>query len=71
MIFSVVAFKQRLKNNGHYCVYQKLEGDEKVSELNAILSQKHHDLSTLREKNKEQTLEMEDFQRKTNQRFVP
>ncbi|XDV47847.1 hypothetical protein PO909_017399 [Leuciscus waleckii] len=45
----------------------KPEGDEKVSELNAILSQKQHDLSTLRDKNKEQTLEMEDFKRKTNQ----
>ncbi|KAG1944329.1 hypothetical protein F2P79_014703 [Pimephales promelas] len=43
----------------------KLEGDEKVSELNAISRQKQHDLSTLRDKNKELTLEMEDFKRKT------
>ncbi|XP_067291350.1 coiled-coil domain-containing protein 178 isoform X2 [Pseudorasbora parva] len=45
----------------------KFEGDEKVSELNAISSQKQHDLSTLRDKNKELTLEMEDFKRNTYQ----
>ncbi|KAK7123439.1 hypothetical protein R3I93_021763 [Phoxinus phoxinus] len=45
----------------------KLEGDEKVSELKAISSQKQHDLSTLRYKNKEQTLEMEDYKRNTYQ----
>jgi len=42
-----------------------------VSELNAISRQKQHDLSTLRDKNKELTLEMEDFKRKTYERFVP
>lgn len=45
----------------------KLEGDEKLSELEAISSQKRHDLSTLRDKNKEKTLEMEDFKRNTYQ----
>ncbi len=60
-----------LVNNGHYCVYQKLEGDEKVSVLDANLSQKRHELLTLRDKNKEHKLEIEDYKRKICQRFVP
>ncbi|XP_051738645.1 coiled-coil domain-containing protein 178 isoform X2 [Ctenopharyngodon idella] len=47
----------------------KLEGDEKVSELDAISSQKRRELSTLRDKNQELTLEMEDFKRMTYQRI--
>ncbi len=58
-------------NDVHYCVYQKLEGDEKVSVLDANLSQKRHELLTLRDKNKEYKLEIEDYKRKICQRFVP
>uniref|UniRef100_A0A9J7ZH71 Si:dkeyp-7a3.1 n=1 Tax=Cyprinus carpio carpio TaxID=630221 RepID=A0A9J7ZH71_CYPCA len=45
----------------------KLEGDEKVSVLDANLSQKRHDLLTLRDKNKEHKLEIEDYKRKIYQ----
>ncbi|KAI2648822.1 Coiled-coil domain-containing protein 178 [Labeo rohita] len=45
----------------------KLEGDEKVSVLDANLTQKCHDLSTLRDKNKEHKLETEDYKRKIYQ----
>ncbi|XP_052451374.1 coiled-coil domain-containing protein 178 [Carassius gibelio] len=45
----------------------KLEGDEKVSMLDANLSQKRHDLLTLRDKNKEHKLEIEDYKRKIYQ----
>ncbi|XP_048030085.1 coiled-coil domain-containing protein 178 [Megalobrama amblycephala] len=45
----------------------KLESDEKVSELDAVSSQKRRVLSTLRDKNQELILEMEDFKRMTYQ----
>ncbi|ROI16411.1 Coiled-coil domain-containing protein 178 [Anabarilius grahami] len=45
----------------------KLESDEKVSELDAVSCQKRLVLSTLRDKNQELILEMEDFKRMTYQ----
>lgn len=54
----------------HFLVYQKGEGDEKISELNALLSQKRRDLLALRAENEDRKLEIEDYKKKIHQRFV-
>ncbi|XP_073797179.1 coiled-coil domain-containing protein 178 isoform X2 [Danio rerio] len=45
----------------------KLESNEKMSELDAVLSQKRFDLSALRDQNKELEFKIEDYKRKTYQ----
>ncbi|KAK2870343.1 hypothetical protein Q8A67_024735 [Cirrhinus molitorella] len=45
----------------------KLEGDEKVSGLDANINQMRQDVLTLRDKNKEHKLEIEDYKRKIYQ----
>lgn len=53
-----------------FLIHQKGEGDEKVSEWNALLSQKGRDLLALRAEKEDRTLEIEDYKKKICQRFA-